>query len=30
LNNPPAGLVIPKIDPPTSAKKSYEYAANVR
>lgn len=25
LNNPPAGLVTPKTDPPTPAKKAYEY-----
>ncbi len=25
LNNPPAGLVTPKTDPPTPAKKTYEY-----
>ncbi|MBF6570974.1 MAG: site-specific DNA-methyltransferase [Candidatus Binataceae bacterium] len=25
LNNPPAGLVTPKTDPPTPAKKPYEY-----
>lgn len=29
LNNPPAGLVTPKTDPPTPAKKTYQYDAHL-